>query len=75
MILGERPMNENQKFASSEEIRSGMGHKPFHHALMQHLDARLVEFNGVGHAPFLSRPFEFNAVLRSFIREKVNGRN
>jgi len=38
-------------------------------------DARLVELNGVGHAPFLSRPVEFNAVLRSFLREKVYGRN
>ena len=38
-------------------------------------DARLVEFNGVGHAPFLSRPVEFNDVLRSFLREKVYGRN
>lgn len=38
-------------------------------------DARLVEFNGVGHAPFLSRPIEFNSVLRSFLREKVYGRN
>jgi pimeloyl-[acyl-carrier protein] methyl ester esterase len=38
-------------------------------------DSRLVELNGVGHAPFLSRPVEFNAVLRSFLREKVYGRN
>jgi pimeloyl-[acyl-carrier protein] methyl ester esterase len=35
----------------------------------------LVEVSGVGHAPFLSRPAEFNAVLRNFIREKVYGRN
>lgn len=38
-------------------------------------DARIVELNGVGHAPFLSRPVEFNAVLRGFLREKVYGRN
>lgn len=38
-------------------------------------DARLVELNGVGHAPFLSRPVEFNDILRSFLREKVYGRN
>lgn len=38
-------------------------------------DARLVELNGIGHAPFLSRPVDVNAVLRSFLREKVYGRN
>jgi len=38
-------------------------------------DARLVELNGVGHAPFLSRPIEFNDLLKSFLREKVYGRN
>jgi pimeloyl-[acyl-carrier protein] methyl ester esterase len=38
-------------------------------------DARLVELNGVGHAPFLSRPVDFNALLKSFLREKVYGRD
>ena len=36
-------------------------------------DARLVEFGGAGHAPFLTRPDEFNAVVRKFLRD-VNGR-
>ncbi|HEX9024781.1 MAG TPA: alpha/beta fold hydrolase [Geobacteraceae bacterium] len=31
--------------------------------------ARLVEFAGAGHAPFMSRPDEFNACLRRFIEE------
>jgi pimeloyl-ACP methyl ester esterase len=37
-------------------------------------DARLVEFDGAGHAPFLSRPDEFNAIVRKFLRE-VYGRH
>ena len=38
-------------------------------------DARLVELDGAGHAPFLSRPDEFNAILRKFLQEEVYGRN
>lgn len=38
-------------------------------------DARLVELDGPGHAPFLSRPDEFNAILRKFLQEEVYGRN
>jgi len=38
-------------------------------------DARLVELEGAGHAPFLSRPDEFNAILRKFLQEEVYGRN
>jgi pimeloyl-[acyl-carrier protein] methyl ester esterase len=37
--------------------------------------ATLVELNEVGHAPFLSRPVEFNALLKSFLRGKVYGRD
>ncbi len=36
-------------------------------------DARLMEFEGVGHAPFLSRPAMFNTALRRFLREGLNG--
>ena len=38
-------------------------------------DARLVELDGAGHAPFLSRPDEFNAILREFLQEEVYVRN
>jgi non-heme chloroperoxidase len=38
-------------------------------------DATLVEFAGVGHAPNLSRPVEFNACVRRFIRERIYGGN
>ena len=38
-------------------------------------NAQLELVPGAGHAPFLSRPVEFNDVLRSFLREKVYGRN
>jgi len=38
-------------------------------------DARLVELDGAGHAPFLSRPDEFNAILRKFLQEEVYVRN
>jgi non-heme chloroperoxidase len=37
--------------------------------------ARIIEFEAVGHAPFLSRPAEFNAVLRRFVQDKLNGRH
>jgi pimeloyl-ACP methyl ester carboxylesterase len=37
--------------------------------------ARLIEFEAVGHAPFLSRPAEFNAVLRRFLQDGINGRH
>ncbi len=38
--------------------------------MAQHLpDARLVELQGTGHAPFLSRPDEFNRILSGFLRE------
>jgi pimeloyl-ACP methyl ester esterase len=36
--------------------------------------ARLLEYAGVGHAPPLSRPGEFNAHLSEFLKETVNGR-
>ena len=32
-------------------------------------DARLVEIAGAGHAPSLSRPDQFNAILREFLRK------
>ncbi|MGA2150913.1 MAG: alpha/beta fold hydrolase, partial [Geobacteraceae bacterium] len=38
-------------------------------------DARLVMLDGAGHAPFLSRPDEFNAILRKFLQEEVYGRD
>lgn len=38
-------------------------------------NARLVEFAGVGHAPSLSRPDQFNAVLREFIRKDPHERD
>lgn len=38
-------------------------------------DARLVEFAGVGHAPSLSRPDQFNAVLREFLRKEAHDRH
>jgi len=44
-----------------------------HYLIGRIANARLVEFNGVGHAPFLSRPDEFNAAVRKFLRE-VYGR-
>jgi len=37
-------------------------------------DARLMVFDGAGHAPFLSRPDEFNAIVRKFLMD-VHGRN
>ncbi len=37
-------------------------------------DAQLGIMHGVGHAPFLSRPAEFNAILKDFLRG-VYGRN
>jgi len=37
-------------------------------------DARLWMLEGVGHAPFLSRPAEFNAILKDFL-QGVYGRN
>jgi len=44
--------------------------------LAEHLpDPRLVEFSGVGHAPPLSRPKEFNSCVRGFLREGLNGPN
>jgi pimeloyl-ACP methyl ester esterase len=45
-----------------------------HYLVGRIADARLVEFDGAGHAPFLSRPDEFNAIVREFLRE-VYGRN
>ncbi len=33
--------------------------------------ARLVEFAGAGHAPFMSRPDEFNACLSRFLKEDI----
>jgi pimeloyl-[acyl-carrier protein] methyl ester esterase len=36
--------------------------------------ARLLELAGVGHAPPLSRPDQFNASLRAFLHEDLNGR-
>lgn len=38
-------------------------------------DARLVVLDGAGHAPFLSLPDEFNAILRKFLQEEVYGRD
>jgi pimeloyl-ACP methyl ester esterase len=38
-------------------------------------DARLLEFSGVGHAPPLSHPEEFNASLRDFLVEVFHGRH
>jgi pimeloyl-[acyl-carrier protein] methyl ester esterase len=38
-------------------------------------NARLLELDGSGHAPFLSRPDEFNAILRKFLQEEVYGRD
>ena len=35
-------------------------------------NARLLEFAGVGHAPPLSRPVEFNAQIRYFLLETAN---
>ncbi len=37
--------------------------------------ARLKEFAGIGHAPFLSRPADFNAELRRSLKEELNGRH
>jgi pimeloyl-[acyl-carrier protein] methyl ester esterase len=34
-------------------------------------DARLIIIDGAGHAPCLSRPAEFNAILRDFLQEEV----
>ena len=34
-------------------------------------DARLVLFDGAGHAPCLSRPEEFNAIQRDFLQEEI----
>jgi pimeloyl-ACP methyl ester esterase len=45
-----------------------------HYLVGRIADARLVEFDGAGHAPFLSRPDEFNAIVRKFLRE-VYGRH
>ncbi len=46
------------------------------HCMVERLPrAKLVEFEGAGHAPFLSRPGEFNDVLRNFFRDDLNGRD
>lgn len=38
-------------------------------------NARLFEFAGAGHAPSLSRPEQFNAILREFILKETDERN
>jgi pimeloyl-ACP methyl ester esterase len=38
-------------------------------------DARLVEFAGVGHAPSLSRPDRFNALVSEFLRKEAHERH
>jgi pimeloyl-ACP methyl ester esterase len=38
-------------------------------------NARLELFDGAGHAPCLSRPEEFNAILRDFLKEQVYDRD
>lgn len=38
-------------------------------------DARLVELAGVGHAPSLSRPDQFNTLLREFLRKEAHDRH
>jgi pimeloyl-[acyl-carrier protein] methyl ester esterase len=45
-----------------------------HYLVERIADARLMVFDGAGHAPFLSRPDEFNAIVREFLQE-VYGRN
>lgn len=45
------------------------------HFMLERLpNARLAVMDGLGHAPFLSQPAEFNVLLRDFLRE-VYGRN
>jgi pimeloyl-[acyl-carrier protein] methyl ester esterase len=45
------------------------------HFMAEHLpNARLTVLEGLGHAPFLSRPGEFNGFLGDFLRD-VYGRN
>jgi pimeloyl-[acyl-carrier protein] methyl ester esterase len=38
-------------------------------------DARLIIIDGAGHAPCLSRPDEFNAILRDYLQEEVYDRD
>ena len=38
-------------------------------------DTRLVEFDGAGHAPSLSRPEQFNALIREFLRKDGHDRH
>jgi pimeloyl-[acyl-carrier protein] methyl ester esterase len=37
--------------------------------------ARLIQLDGAGHAPSLSRPEQFNALIRGFLREVGHGRH
>ena len=36
-------------------------------------DAGLVAFDGVGHYSFLENPYQFAAVLKSFLKDEMNG--